>query len=131
MTSNTITPDLADDTPTLFRKLKFKCSLLKHRILKRIPTLVWYGQEVDVTITFTTHGLDDNSDTKQAFGQFFSGDLYEIEKKLRELGITFDTGAGFGGRDWEWDWSLKGPVRVKFRSRAKKPELRRRLVKNN
>jgi len=38
--------------------------------------------------------------------------LFEIEKKLLEIGITFDTGAGCGKRDWEWDWSLKGPVTV-------------------
>ncbi|NOQ49122.1 MAG: hypothetical protein GQ553_00435 [Nitrosomonadaceae bacterium] len=43
--------------------------------------------------------------------------LFEIEKKLLEIGVTFDTGAGFGSRDWEWDWSLKGPVTVT----AKKP----------
>jgi hypothetical protein len=38
--------------------------------------------------------------------------LFEIEKKFHEIGISFDTGGGCGGRDWEWDWSLKGPVKV-------------------
>lgn len=38
--------------------------------------------------------------------------LFEIEKKFLEIGISFDTGAGFGGRDWEWDWSLSGPVKL-------------------
>lgn len=40
--------------------------------------------------------------------------LFEIEKLLHEIGVNFDTGAGFGYRDWQWDWSLKGPVRVKY-----------------
>lgn len=38
--------------------------------------------------------------------------LFQVEKLLSEMGITFDTGAGFGYRDWEWDWSLEGPVKV-------------------
>jgi hypothetical protein len=41
--------------------------------------------------------------------------LFQIELLFHEMGITFDTGAGFGGRDWEWDWSLKGPVKVYFK----------------
>jgi hypothetical protein len=38
--------------------------------------------------------------------------LFEIEKKFREIGITFDTGGGMGQRDWEWDFSLNGPVKI-------------------
>ena len=34
--------------------------------------------------------------------------IFLIEKLLRELGVTFDTGYGCGERDWELDWSLKG-----------------------
>jgi aminopeptidase-like protein len=34
--------------------------------------------------------------------------IFEAERLLRELGITFDTGYGCGVRDWELDWSLKG-----------------------
>jgi|WetSurSiteA1Bulk_404760.scaffolds.fasta_scaffold00030_13 hypothetical protein len=41
--------------------------------------------------------------------------LFQAEKLLNEIGISFDTGGGFGGRDWEWDWSLKGPVKVYFK----------------
>lgn len=44
--------------------------------------------------------------------------IFEIEKKLLEIGISFDTGAGCGFRDWEWDWSLKGPVKVTHKSKA-------------
>jgi len=42
-------------------------------------------------------------------------DLFEIERLLLKNGISFDTGAGMGHRDWEWDWSLKGPVKVTVR----------------
>lgn len=42
------------------------------------------------------------------------GKLFELERLMRELGVSFDTGAGSGWRDWEWDWSLKGPVKVEF-----------------
>lgn len=38
--------------------------------------------------------------------------LFKIEKLLNEVGVTFDTGAGFGYRDWMWDFSLEGPVKV-------------------
>ena len=34
--------------------------------------------------------------------------LWEAEKQLRKAGIGFDTGGGFGGRDWRFDWSLRG-----------------------
>jgi len=30
----------------------------------------------------------------------------EIERKLQEIAIVFDTGVGFGFRDWNWDYSL-------------------------
>ena len=34
--------------------------------------------------------------------------IYRAIDALREIGITFDTGCGFGFYDWELDWSLKG-----------------------
>ena len=40
--------------------------------------------------------------------------LFKLERLMRELGVSFDTGAGCGYRDWEWDCSLKGPVNVEF-----------------
>lgn len=54
--------------------------------------------------------------------------LHKIEALLSKAGVTFDTGAylvdqedGCRPRDWEWDWSLKGPVKV-FYVRDKKYE---------
>lgn len=55
--------------------------------------------------------------------------LEKIESLFHDMGIRFDTGCGFGGRDWEWDWSLKGPVKVYFKKikRIKKNEKKDRL----
>jgi hypothetical protein len=38
--------------------------------------------------------------------------VFEIERLLHKIGVHFDTGAGFGFRDWNWDYSLTGPVSV-------------------
>ena len=31
---------------------------------------------------------------------------FELENELNKMGIGFDTGFGFGFRDWELDWSF-------------------------
>ena len=41
--------------------------------------------------------------------------IFDAERSLRKAGITFDTGGGHGTRDWEFDWSLDGPVNVYHR----------------
>ena len=41
-------------------------------------------------------------------------DVFVLERLLDKMGIKFDTGTGFGCRDWQWDWSLKGPVKVTY-----------------
>ena len=33
--------------------------------------------------------------------------IYQHSTKLSEMGILFDSGQGFGGIDWEIDWSLR------------------------
>lgn len=97
------------------------------RIGRKLPRLVWYDDEVDVTVTFTADqlpvGLSNHDD---ALRELFGGPIAEIESQLRRLGVEFDKGVGFSGRDWEWDWSLRGPISVRFRSRAKNPECRLR-----
>jgi len=62
--------------------------------------------DVEVKIQF-----DLNSMTKDQIEA-----LFEAEKWLLKAGIYFDTGAGEGKRDWQLDWSLKGPVKVKFKN---------------
>ena len=89
-------------------------------VSRRIPRLVWYGDEIDVRVTFSEDPLCQDNSMKG----LFTGGLYEIQKQLRHMGIEFDSGQGCGGRDWEWDWSLRGPISVTFRSRAKRPERR-------
>lgn len=36
------------------------------------------------------------------------GHLSKAQEELSKAGVTFDSGAGCGKRDWEFDWSLKG-----------------------
>jgi hypothetical protein len=38
-----------------------------------------------------------------------------IEDAFHKANIHFDTGAGMGFRDWEFDWSLKGPIKIYFK----------------
>jgi hypothetical protein len=92
-----------------------------YRLSRWLPRLVWRDDEIDVTITWRDDPLRPDRDS---FRQLFSGRLYEIELMLHEMGISFDTGMGCDGRDWEFDFSLSGPVSIKFRSRAKRPERR-------
>lgn len=89
-----------------------------------IPYLVWHGDEVDVRVRFRENPLRAET-VAGALADLHRGSFYEIEKMLGEVGIEFDRGMGFDGRDWEWDWSLRGPISVSFRRRAQRPELRR------
>lgn len=67
------------------------------------------GRECEVSIEFDLTSMDENQ----------KGNLFEISRLLGECGIGFDTGSalnekGIATRDWEWDWSLHGPVKVHF-----------------
>lgn len=92
------------------------------RLHRWIPKLVWIDDEIDVRVTWTEDPLQAGNE----FGALFSGGLWEIEKRLRNMGIAFDSGAGCEGRDWEWDYSLDGPVHVRFKGRAARPQRRGR-----
>ena len=65
------------------------------------------GREAEVTIKIATEGF-----TKEQMNKMFAA-----QTLLHELGINFDTGMNMktGVRDWEWDWSLRGPIRVVFK----------------
>ena len=84
------------------------------------PYLVWHGQPAWVRVTFTEaklpaiEGPDLQKVLAQSVAVFGSGHIAEIERALAEIGIEFDTGAGPNGRDWEWDWSLRGPIEIRF-----------------
>jgi hypothetical protein len=51
--------------------------------------------------------------------------MFAIEKSLSEKNISFDTGCGFGNRDWELDWSLRGitPEKLLEYMKKKYPEI--------
>lgn len=99
------------------------------RLRRWLPRLVWIGDEIDIVITFSQDKLDPEMDPEGAFKRLFSGSLFECERALHNIGIGFDTGMGFGGRDWQWDWSLSGPVSVKFKRRAERPWRRKERSK--
>lgn len=93
------------------------------RARRKLPYLVWWNDELDVCVTFKDDKLR-ASTLGGAAQQFGVGYLPDIKTKLNEIGISFDSGMGLEGRDWEWDWSLQGPISVKFRGRSARPELR-------
>ena len=105
---------------TRFEQMVYALKSRVKRLRRKLPYLVWYNDELDVTVTLSQDKLDPEAPMEK----LFSGAFYECEKVFRDMGIGFDTGMGADGRDWEWDWSLKGPISVRFRSRATKPELR-------
>lgn len=96
-------------------------SYIKRLYQKYVPSLVWYNQEVDVNINFAMPDED---------SKFNLDDLFTAEKNLMRYGIKFDTGAGPLNekgkcrRDWEWDFSLRGKVSVKFRGLCKTKDRR-------
>ncbi len=51
--------------------------------------------------------------------------LFQAETLLGQAGLSFDTGYGHGGRDWNFDWSLKGAY-VKFRKHVDDKEQKLR-----
>lgn len=91
------------------------------RFRRRLPYLVWYGDELDVGVILSRYKLNPDGDPTK---QLFTGTAADVEIALRDMGISFDTGIGNHGRDWEWDWSLRGPISVRFKSRATAPQLR-------
>lgn len=101
--------------------LRWRLESIWYAIWRKVPRLVWVGQEIDVQVTFKENRLNSEADP---MAQLMSGALPEISEKLGELGINFDQGMGMEGRDWEWDWSLSGPISVKFRGHCREPQRR-------
>lgn len=110
------------ERPEWWRKLRLRLLLVRVRLKRLIPRLVWYGDEVDVVVSFTEDRINQND----PLGSLWRGRLPEIERALSEIGVRFDTGLGLNGRDWEWDYSLRGPISVKFKRRAAQPGRRGR-----
>lgn len=115
--------DLKEMTKTQIFFSRIKTRLVQFR-RKYIPFLVWYGEQVDVVVTWHENKLQDGLSIDQALKQLQTGHIAKIEQMIGEIGIGFDKGLGFEGRDWEWDWSLNGPISVKFRRPCKTQEKR-------
>lgn len=106
---------VADNTPEAFPafaepSLWFKARLWFARawtwLHRKLPRLVWYNQEVDVELAFTTLDLERMAAINEAFDA------------LKKSGLEFDNSLGVV---WHLDYSLKGPLRIKFIGHAKKP----------
>lgn len=90
-------------------------------VSRKLPRLVWLDQEIDINIRFSEDPLNPDDPERG----LFSGTLADIERQLSDIGVGFDRGQGEEGRDWQWDWSLSGPISVTFKSVAAKPEIRK------
>lgn len=89
-----------------------------------VPQLVWYGQEVDVRLVFTSYKHDTRRDGP-GYRKLHKGDtITNAIELMRHNGIDFGVGTGKHGHDWFFDYSLKGPLRVKFIGPAKLPVKR-------
>lgn len=121
---------------TRWEWLRNQAKMLAWRIRRRLPYLVWYGDEIDCTVTLKDNGALSPDSTIDNIEFTGSSLVWDAQECLNKMGIRFDTGSGCHGRDWEWDYSLKGPISIQFRSRAKRPYLRMaqpkpKLVVNN
>lgn len=83
---------------------KTEAILFKFRNLAEKITNPHRGRKAEVQISFDTTKMDEEQ--KKA--------LVRAQMELTRAGISFDSGGGLGGRHWEFDWSLKGPAKVKF-----------------
>jgi len=112
---------------TLTRRIRRRLNRIfvavwRRRLCSWLPRLVWLDDEIDVVVTLA----NDTARPDQHSPALFNRGSFEIEKALRNLGITFDICMGQGGCDWQWDYSLSGPISVRFKGRAKRPERRLR-----
>jgi hypothetical protein len=101
-------------------------SAIKYRLIRfrrKLPYLVWWNDELDVCVTLSQDKLVAD-DIGGAFRALNCGIYADIERKFSEAGIDFDKGMGTEGRDWELDWSLKGPISIRFHGRASRPDRR-------
>jgi hypothetical protein len=97
---------------------------------RRLPYLVWAGDEIDVVVVLKEAKLPEikastPEEAINAATACFKGSPFNsIEDGLAAAGIRFDKSVDGDGRSWEWDWSLHGPISVRFLHRAVEPENR-------
>lgn len=71
-----------------------------------MPHIIFRQNEIEAHISFELDKIDPEK-------------LFQIEKLLGEMGISFDTGCGCGYRDWFADYSLIGPMHITFARKRK------------
>lgn len=124
--SDTTTATTATASPSW----DWNLSRLWTKFTRLFPRLVWYGQELDVLITFKADKLrpiiekdekwplsEERQQELEAAAKLVVKDspIEEAQALLRRSGLSFDTGIGTEGRDWFFDYSLSGPISVTFR----------------
>ena len=133
-------PDCPDCPPPVAPRrvnwFEYKLAQIKRFFDHNMPRIVWPNDEVDVRLVFTgdresLFALPEwYGDVTEWYGDVTEGkDMTEFGSvkaaiALGESGIHFDTGVGFHGSDWFLDYSLRGPLRVKFIRKTKNPMRR-------
>lgn len=98
----------AQSSPTFFQSIRNRLATQLVLIRRRFPHLVWYGDEIDVSVTIKAN----------------PNLAADVESALDDIGLSFDRGGNLDERDWEWDWSLRGPISVSFRGVTIDPSKR-------
>jgi hypothetical protein len=111
---------------SLATRVKDGFAALRDKIMRKLPRLVWYGDEVDVLVTFTgdKYTPEELSGGEVVFDNHRNATkmyLNIAEVAMYHAGIGFDRGYGASGRDWMLDYSVTGPMRIKFVGRNKTP----------
>ena len=122
--------DLVEREMTAMDRVALRLRMMWTSFSRRFPRLVWYGQEVEVNIQFVSDRLPHTDSPNEALTYLWDGPLNDARNSLLRAGVEFDQGMGFGGRDWQWDWSLRGPVRVEFLRVAKRDAAIKRAQKD-
>lgn len=94
MSLKLVAPEPVTAVATHLPSWRVKVLELKWWFLRRLPRLVWLGDEVDVLVAMP-----------------YQETLNVAEDALRQAGITFDRGTWLidgGTREWHLDFSLKG-----------------------
>lgn len=110
--------------PSIWQKVKSEVGFWWNRFMYSMPRLVWPGQEVDVTIHFNGIGLSQRTgDFNEWLAEIKNAEIknyYDAIVALNSMGVHFDTGVGLDCAEWNFDYSLSGPVKVRYVGNRKK-----------
>lgn len=128
-------PTALDHVRLFFYNTQLRVQRLLRQLHRKLPRLVWYGDEIDVKIMFPKVTYPKQQLVAEPVNtngcltvqtQYAMDEVGTASAALHKAGIGFDTGfgaldSGEFGREWFLDYSLRGPIRVKFIGKAKAP----------